>query len=139
MSSGQFNLSFNVSVTNQSATKTITPTIYVVVVNSGLFITEDGKSLFNTGMLSQEQVLETKSKNAITDTHTYEQEIVGGSIENIGGIHKYVKKLFSKNGEKKRELDHDVGEKAVNASGMSAGSMSSGSMRKKIHKYTQYF
>jgi hypothetical protein len=131
MSGGQFNFSFTISVSNQS-NQAITPTIYIVCVNSGIFITENGQSIFTTGMLSQEQVLETKSKNAITDTHTYEKQIVGGSIENIGGIHKHVKNLFSKNSEKEQELDHAKGE---SAGVMSSGAMSSGNIKKKVHKY----
>jgi hypothetical protein len=133
MSSGQFNFSFSITVTNQ-AKYTITPTIYILCVNSGLFITENGKSTFTTGMLSQEQVLDTKRKEAITDTHTYNTEIVGGSIENIAGIHKHVKKMYSRNSEKEKELDKEAGEVVPEAGAMSSGAVHH---KKKVHKYTK--
>lgn len=95
MSAGQYNLQFDITLLNQTANLNYTPTIYVVCVNSGLFITESGVSRFVTGLLTQEMVLETKMKTAVLDKHTYEEEIVGGSIENIGSIHKHLKLKYS--------------------------------------------
>lgn len=137
MSSGQFNLSFTIKIKNQTKETINAYTLYVVEVDNGLFITENGKSEYNTGFLSQEQVLETKAGEAIIDTHTYNNEVVGGSIENIGSIHKYVKRLFSRNSEKERKLDHEAGE-TVNPAGsaMSGGAISAGNgARKKLHSY----
>jgi hypothetical protein len=95
MSAGQYNLQFDITLLNQTANLNYTPTIYVVCVNSGLFITESGVSRFVTGLLTQEMVLETKMKTAVLNKHTYEEEIVGGSIENIGSIHKHLKLKYS--------------------------------------------
>lgn len=134
MSSGQYGIQFNVNVSNQTA-NALTPILYMCVVNSGIFITENGQSQFITGMLNQEQVLETRGKDAIIDKHTYENEIVGGSIENINSIHKHLKMKYSKNSDKEQELDNEPGEKVGGA--MSAGAMSAGSRpQRRLHKYT---
>lgn len=45
MSAGQYNMQFEIEVENQSFTDSITPTVYLVCVNSGLFITENDWSL----------------------------------------------------------------------------------------------
>ena len=104
-------------------------------MNSGLFITENGTSQISTGLLTQESVLETKVKESVMDKHTYENTIVGGSIENINSIHKHLKLNFSRASEKEDHLDHGVGEIA---SGMSASGMSGSAMpKRKIHKYRQ--
>lgn len=146
MSGGQFNMQFQVNVTNQTNSETaITDlTAYLVVVNSGLFMTENGTSSFMTGLLNQEMVLDTKSENAITDKRTYEKDIVGGSIENINSIHKHLKGQYSNITQHEKKLDEEPGMDA--GSGMSAGSIiSSGRMqhgmkgdaktKRRLHKY----
>jgi len=135
-SGGQFNLQFDLQLYNQSAAA-ITPTLYLVVVNSGIFATENGASSFTTGLLNQEMVLETKTQEAITDTHSYDKKMVGGSIENIGSIHKHLKQAFSKASEKEKLIDKEGG--GMSAGGMSGGAMSAGdvssSVKRRIHKY----
>ncbi len=137
-SGGQFNMQFDVQLYNQGSVD-ITPTVYLVTVNGGIFTTENGASSFTTGLLNQEMVLETKSKDAITDSHSYDKKIVGGSIENLGSIHKHLKQAFSKASEKEHMIDHEKGEKIadpVSGSGMSAGGMSGGSGgKRRIHRY----
>lgn len=120
MSGGQFNMQFDIQLENQS-TEEVTPTIYLVVVNSGLFCTENGSSSLVTGVLNQEMVLETKTQDAVSDSHTYSKKIIGGSIENLNSIHKHLKGSFSKASEKEKLIDSDGG-------GMSAGGMSAGGM-----------
>ena len=136
-SGGQFNMQFDVQLYNQ-ASVAVTPTIYLVVVNSGIFTTENGSSSFLTGLLNQEMVLETKSHDAITDSHSYDKKIVGGSIENIGSVHKHLKQAFAKACEKEKEVDKEGA--GMSASGMSGGGMSAGtvaaSAKRRIHKYT---
>jgi len=140
MSGGQFTFFCTLKIKNQGSETMTIPTIYTVCVNNGIFVTKGGNSLAVTGMLSQEQVLDTKGKEAIMDTHSYNEEVVGGSLENIhGAMHKHIKKLFSRNSEKEKELDHEAGEQsgATQAiSDMNAGAMSAGS-NKRIHKYTK--
>ena len=134
MSTGQFNLQFTIELENQTGVAYI-PTLYCVCINSGLFITENGTSQISTGLLTQEAVLETKVKESVMDKHTYENTIVGGSIENINSIHKHLKLNFSRASEKEDHLDNGVGEVAA---GMSAAGMSGSAMpKRKIHKYRQ--
>lgn len=129
MSSGQFNMQFNVEILNQTESDENSLTLYLLVVNSGLFITENGTSSFITGLLNQEQVLDTKQKTAILDKSSYENEIVGGSIENINSIHKHLKQKYSHNSEHEKNIDS-------NAGNMSAGSMSAGGLpKRRVHKY----
>jgi hypothetical protein len=133
MSAGQYNMQFDITLRNQTQ-EDITPTLYLVVVNSGLFITENGTSSFNTGLLTQEMVLETKSEEAVLDKKTYEDDVVGCSIENLGSIHKHMKLRFHKASEKEKHMDDDEGIEApkFTASGMSASGMRP---RRKLHKH----
>eukprot|EP00981_Chlorochromonas_danica_P005851 scaffold1201_cov144-Ochromonas_danica.AAC.2 len=140
MSSGQFNIQFELGVQNQSNEDLSQVIVYMAYVNSGLFITDSGVSTCTTGMLTQSQVLETKAKEAVMDKDTYEDDIVGGSIENINGIHKHMKLNFHKASEREKHLDKDPGESvskigfSSDGSGMAAAGMRS---RKKIHKFAQ--
>jgi hypothetical protein len=143
MSQGQYNMQFEITVKNQSS-QPITPTMYVVVVNSGLFITENGTSSFMTGLLTQDMVLETKVKDAVMDKKTYEDKIVGGSIENLGSIHKHMKLNFHKATEKENHLDNEVGETAPRiGSGMDAAGIPFNNdvmkrlPKRRIHKFAQ--
>ena len=141
MSTGQYNMQFDITVTNQTA-NAITPTIYLVVVDTGIFITENGTSSQSTGMLTQEMVLDTKTKEAVMDKQTYEDKIVGGSIENLGAIHKHMKLNFHKAAEKEHQLDSEVGETAPRiGSGMDAAGMPYGGppamAKRRIHKYAK--
>jgi len=140
MSGGQFNMQFNVELQNQTAISE-NITLYLVTVNSGIFITENGSSSFVTGMLNQEMVLDTKSKTPITDKGTYEKKIVGGSVENLGAIHKHVKQQYSHATEHEKHVDgQGSGENAgvMSAGIMSAGAMSGGKgkpMQRRVHKF----
>lgn len=138
MSAGQYNMQFDLTLQNQSK-EDFAPTLYLMCVNSGIFITENGTSSAVTGLLSKEMTLETKVKDAVMDKNTYEHEIVGGSIENLGCVHKHMKLSFHKASEKEHQLDKEVGEpaprigSAVTASGMSASGIAS---KRRIHKFT---
>ena len=136
MSKGQFNMQFSITVKNQTK-EAITPTMYMICVNFGVFITERGTSRIYVGLLDKEAVLEAKTQVAVMDKDTYEDSVVGGSIENLGCIHKHMKLNFHKASEKKDHLDNAPGEFVPNHAGaMSAGAMSSGSMpKRRIHKY----
>ncbi|RZL13363.1 MAG: hypothetical protein EOO89_17705 [Pedobacter sp.] len=144
MSAGQYNMQFDITFQNQTK-EAITPTLYLVVVNSGVFITENGTSSFNTGLLTQEMVLDTKAKEAVMDKQTYEEDVVGGSIENIGSIHKHMKLNFHKATAKEHDMDQGPGAMAprigsgMSGSGMSASGMSGSSMPaprgRRIHKH----
>jgi hypothetical protein len=89
----------------------------------------------NTGLLSQEMVLDTKSKDAVMDKHTYENKVVGGSIENINSIHKHMKLNFHKASEKEHMLDHEAGEYAPSIQTSGSGMSAAGMPKRRIHKY----
>ena len=147
MSQGQYNIQFEITVTNQDNGPTRTTdgyTIYMVTVNTGLFTTENGISKTDTGLLTQDRVLEVKSQVAVMDSNTYTDNVVGGSIENTCGIHKHMKLNFHRASEKEHNMDHGVSESAsgMSASGMSASGMNNvsgitGTMKRRIHKFAQ--
>ena len=139
MSKGQFNMQFSINVYNQT-NENITPTMYMICVNSGVFITERGTSRFDVGLLDKEQVLKTKEQEAVLDKHSYENTVVGGSIENLGCIHKHLKLNFHKATAKEDHLDNAPGEYVPGneAGAMSAGAMASGSMpKRRLHKFAK--
>ncbi len=147
MSNGQFSINFSIDVENQTA-EAITPVIYMVAVNAGLFKTEQGLSSTFLGLLKKTQVLETRAEPAVMDKMTYESDIVGGSIENINCLHKHMKMNFHKATEKEHNFDHAPGETVMghDAHAMSAGVMAAGVMcaggkmkprKKNIHKFVQ--
>ena len=131
-SSGQFNIQFNVTVTNQTK-DTFQPELLLICVNSGIFTTENGSSSIETGLFNREMVLETKSKPGILDSMSF-KTITGGALENVNSIHKHLKCMFSRNGDHEKEVDN--GQHYENGNGMSAGSFSAGSV-KRIHRYSQ--
>ena len=67
-----------------------------ICVNSGVFINERDTSRFDIGLLDKEAVLEAKNQVAVMDKDTYEDSVVGGSIEILGCIHKHMKLNFNK-------------------------------------------
>ena len=81
---GQFQLQFNLQVTNQFPYQ-VTPEICVVCVNSGIFVTTQGTSSIYTGILTKDETLRTKTERPVADidTRSYER-LVGGSMMNRG-------------------------------------------------------
>jgi hypothetical protein len=75
-STGQYNFTFNVNVTNQGAA-TVAPEICVICVNSGMMVTNQGVSSTYSGMLTKEMVLSAKSKDHFS---TMEE------IRRVGGL-----------------------------------------------------
>lgn len=81
---GQFQLQFNLQVTNQFPYQ-VTPEICVVCVNSGIFVTTQGTSAIYTGILTKEETLRTKAEKAVPDFDTKQYErLVGGVMSNRG-------------------------------------------------------
>jgi hypothetical protein len=122
-SSDSFSLQFAITVYNQSS-ETVSPEICVVTVNNGIFITENGSCQTQVNILKKDEVLACKSEPALMDSQSYVKEVVGGSIENLGGIHKHLKKMFSSARFHEKKIDEDPAKE--NAAGMSAGAMSAG-------------
>jgi len=139
MSKGQFSVQFTINVRNQTK-EAITPVMYMVCVNSGVFVTERGTSRYDVGLLDKEQVIKTRGQVAIMDKDTYEDTVVGGSIENVGCIHKHMKLNFHKASAKEDHFDNGEGESVPGneAGAMSAGSMQADPMpKRRVHKHAK--
>jgi hypothetical protein len=131
---GQYNLYFTIDVTNQFASDVLFPEICIVTVNSGIFTTQLGTSIINTGILTKEDVLRTKEQEPKMDTTDY-RRFVGGNLANLGMSNclKLVKKHV-------RGFINDAStpgeEQPVTSSGVSGGS-SSGGRISRLSKYTR--
>jgi hypothetical protein len=81
---GQFQLQFNLQVSNQFPFL-VNPEICVICVNSGIFVTTQGTSAIYTGILTKDETLRTKTEKAVADIDTRSFErLVGGSMINRG-------------------------------------------------------
>jgi hypothetical protein len=81
---GQYQLQFNLRVTNQFPDAFI-PELCIITVNSGLFSTVQGTSQIFTGILTKEMVLRTKEQNPVPHVTSDEYErLVGGRMGNRG-------------------------------------------------------
>jgi len=89
---GQFNLYFTINVSNQTNQVITNPEICIVCCNSGIFTTQLGSSVVNTGLLTKEEVLRTKEQEPIMD-NTDHKRYVGGNLTNFGmsNIYKLLK------------------------------------------------
>jgi hypothetical protein len=132
---GQYNLYFTINVTNQFASAVANPEICVVTINSGIFTTQLGTSIINTGILTKEDVLRTKDQAPTMDT-TDHKRFIGGNLSNMGmsNVLKLVKNHV------KGFINDASGptEEPVSASGgsSSGGSMSAGRISR-LSKYTR--
>jgi hypothetical protein len=116
-SGGQYNFQATLQISNQTATD-VTPEIVLICVNSGLFVTESGTSMIHTGILTSQQVLETKNQPAHMDTSFYKR-IIGGAMHNI------------------QSLGHMISHrKEEEGAGACAGAMSAGQEdKKRVHRF----
>jgi len=81
---GQFQLQFNLQVSNQFP-YLVNPEICVICVNSGIFVTTQGTSAIYTGILTKDETLRTKTEKAVADIDTRSFErLVGGAMGNRG-------------------------------------------------------
>ena len=102
-----------------------------MTINSGIFTTQLGTSIINTGILTKEDVLRAKEEKPTMDTTDYKR-YVGGSLMNMGSTN--IMKLFRNHvmpsDDKTNTEDYNT------ASGLSGGSLSGGSSRiSKLKKY----
>jgi hypothetical protein len=128
---GQYSLQFTLNITNQTS-QAITPEIVLLCVNSGLFITENGVSVTQTGILTKQVVLDTKSKKPhdTVDTTLYHR-IIGGNLMNIKQLgHIFKKTIMGKTNPEEKDMD---GAEKSGAS-MCAGSENDRKMR--LHRFT---
>lgn len=125
-SGGQFNLQFGMTVYNQSGSN-ITPELCLICVNSGLFITENGTSQTQTGILTRELVLKTKNEKSVDMDTSFYKRLVGGNMFNLKSLpHLFHRKpMMGNNAPQEQPQDE--------ASGMCA----SGMPRQRLHRFTK--
>ncbi len=122
---GQYQLQFNVTVANQLPIA-VTPELCIITMNSGIFVTQQGTSQIFTGILTKEQVLNTKEKNPVPHLATNEyKRLIGGKLSNrgMGSLLKMVRDM--------PRLHHGLIAKAEGAGssgGGSSGGMSGGAI-----------
>jgi hypothetical protein len=94
---GQFGLQITLSATNYLSYDVVNPEMVVVVVNSGLMVTQQGSSSLYSGLLTKNMVLETKQQSPAIDSSSF-HSLVGGSIQEScsTGLRKVLKKHFGK-------------------------------------------
>ena len=114
-SGGQYNFQMDMNVTNQSS-EALQAEICLVCVNSGMFITENGTSTTQTGILTKEAVLDAKSKPATVDTNMYHR-LVGGALHRL----RQLPHLYNKSAGAMCAGDENV--PMEDGSAMAAGSM----------------
>jgi hypothetical protein len=122
---GQFQVFFQMNITNQFF-EDIVPEICVIAVNSGTFTTIQGQSIFNTGILTKQSVLDAKQQAPVDKFDTAEYaRLVGGhgmdekplsALKNL--VHRF----------KKRHSKLEAGHASGGAT--SGGHMSGGRMGK---------
>jgi hypothetical protein len=127
---GQFQFQFNIGVVNQFPWG-IVPEICIITMNSGIFCTQTGTSQIFTGLLTKQQVLQTKEQTPVPHLESSEyQRLVGGKLGNFGMSN--VLKMI----RERPLLKHARSIVGAGTSGgvMSAGVMSGGK-RSKLDKY----
>jgi hypothetical protein len=133
---GQYQFQFNINVTNQFP-YAITPEIVTITMNSGLFALQQGTAQIFTGILTKQQVLQTKEQNPVAHLESSEyQRLVGGKASNLGmaNILKMVQERpFIK---QLKSMVGGVTSGGVMSGGvMSGGVMSGGKRASKLDKY----
>jgi hypothetical protein len=133
---GQYQFQFNINVTNQFPFD-ITPEIVTITMNSGLFALQQGTAQIFTGILTKQQVLQTKEQNPVAHLESSEyQRLVGGKASNLGMANilkmvqerPFIKQLKSMMG--------GVTSGGVMSGGVTSGGVMSGGKRaSKLDKY----
>jgi hypothetical protein len=68
---GQFGLQITIDATNYLSYDVVNPEMVVVVVNSGLMVTQQGSSSLYSGLITKNMVLETKQQSPAIDSSSY--------------------------------------------------------------------
>ena len=80
-SSGQYNLQFNINVSNQYGDD-IAPEIVTICCNSGVIVTSQGATQTYTGLLTKSMVLDAKAQKGMSSAMN--ERLVGGKMLNRG-------------------------------------------------------
>lgn len=128
-SAGQYNFQFTLQVSNQT-TQNITPEICVITVNSGMFLTENGVSSTQTGLLTRELVLKTKADRPVDLDRSYYKRLIGGNLFNL----KQLGHIFKKNKPvQAEEVNKDA--EPENGEGMCASGLKN--PKKRLHRFVK--
>lgn len=125
---GQFQLQMSITVTNQFPFG-INPEIILVMVNSGVYITQNGQSEVQTGLLTRDMVLNVKKEAPASVLTTNElKRLVGGRMHNrgmfnTGPIRSHIKDRMMARQAPVSEMAH--------SGGYSSGGISSGGRLRK--------
>ena len=94
---GQFGLQITLTASNYLSYDIVNPKMVVVVVNSGLMVTQQGSSSLYSGLLTKNMVLETKQQSPSIDSSSY-HSLVGGSVQEAcsTGLRKVLKKIWKR-------------------------------------------
>jgi hypothetical protein len=126
---GQYQFQFNLQVSNQFDF-TIVPELCIVCYNSGLFITQQGTSSIYTGILTKQQVLDTKAQNPTPHLDSSEyQRLVGGRMSNMGMSN--VLKMIRDRHQPRMMSPLESG------AGVSGGAVSGGKRGSRLSKYVK--
>jgi hypothetical protein len=121
-SAGNYNFQMNLSVINQTAIN-MNPELVLICVNSGMFITTNGVSATQTGILTREIVLKTKNEKPIEMDTSFYHRMIGGNLFNVKQI-SHMFRHHKKNEDMDSQPDDSMG------SGMAASGM-----KHKIHRF----
>ncbi len=92
-SGGQFGIQFSINVVNNTNADITSVEICMITINSGTFTTEMGTSNTQTGVLTREQVLTTKTQEPVAMDTNENSAMVGGSLSNIRGHFRHRTRL----------------------------------------------
>jgi len=127
---GQFQFQFNIGVVNQFPFG-IVPEICIITMNSGIFCTQTGTSQIFTGLLTKQQVLQTKEQTPVPHLESSEyQRLVGGKLGNLGMSN--VLKMIRERPLLKHVRSITGG---ATSGGVMSGGVMSGGKRSKLDKY----
>lgn len=91
-----------------------------------------------TGLLDIGSVMETRRQEPVMDKQTYEDEVVGGAMENINAMSKHMRLNYHNANQIQHQLDKGVGELASRAENIASGMAAAGmppKRGKKLHGY----
>lgn len=139
---GQYQLQFNVTIANQLPFQ-VQPELCIITMNSGVFVTQQGTSQIFTGILTKEQVLNTKEKNPVPHLATNEyKRLIGGKLSNrgMGSLMKMVRDMPKLHHHLMAKVEGAGSSGGGTSGGMSGGSISGkGKGSKSLSKLAKHF
>lgn len=125
---GQFQLQMSITVFNQFP-YAINPEIILIMVNSGVYITQNGQSEVQTGLLTRDLVLSVKKQSPASVLTTHDlKRLVGGRMHNrgmfnTGPIRSHIKSSMM--------AKHAPASEVIHSGGIASGGLTSGGRLRK--------